>query len=186
MVKAEYSGNWGFLQRDSVEHEEYAEARSAEAREGKEQDGANDLLESILDRNNLNRAYKRVKRNHGAPGIDGMTVEEALPWLREHKETLLQSIREGNYMPAPVRRKAIPKPDGSGERKLGIPTVVDRVIQQAVAQKLQGIWEAEFSDASYGYRPKRSAQQAIQRVKKYAQEGYTCAVTVDLSKYFDT
>ena len=115
-----------------------------------------------------------------------MTVEEALPWLREHKETLLQSIREGIYTPAPVRRKAIPKPDGSGVRKLGIPTVVDRVIQQAVAQRLQGIWEAEFSDASYGYRPKRSAQQAIQRVKKYAQEGFTYAVLIDLSKYFDT
>ena len=186
MVKAEYPENRGFLQRDSVEHEEYVEARSAEARERKEQDGANDLLESILDRNNLNRAYKRVKRNHGAPGIDGMTVEEALPWLREHKETLLQSIREGRYTPAPVRRKAIPKPDGSGVRKLGIPTVVDRVIQQAVAQRLQGIWEAEFSDGSYGYRPKRSAQQAIQRVKKYAQEGFTYAVLIDLSKYFDT
>ena len=136
MVKAEYPRSRGFLQRDSVEHEEYAEARSAVLREEKERDGADDLLESILNRDNLNRAYKRVKRNHGAPGVDGMTVEEALPWLREHKEALLQSIREGKYMPAPVRRKAIPKPDGGGERKLGIPTVVDRVIQQAIAQKL--------------------------------------------------
>ena len=123
MVKAEYLRSRGFLQRDSVEHEEYAEARSAVLREEKERDGADDLLESILNRDNLNRAYKRVKRNHGAPGVDGMTVEEALPWLREHKEALLQSIREGKYMPAPVRRKAIPKPDGGGERKLGIPTV---------------------------------------------------------------
>ena len=122
-MKAEYPENRGFLQRDSVEHEEYAEARSAVLREEKERDGADDLLESILNRDNLNRAYKRVKRNHGAPGVDGMTVEEALPWLREHKEELLQSIREGKYMPAPVRRKAIPKPDGGGERKLGIPTV---------------------------------------------------------------
>ena len=110
-MKAEYPRSRGFLQRDSVEHEEYAEARSAVLREGKERDGADDLLESILNRDNLNRAYKRVKRNHGAPGVDGMTVEEALPWLREHKESLLQSIREGKYMPAPVRRKAIPKPD---------------------------------------------------------------------------
>ena len=186
MVKAEYPENRGFLQRDSVEHEEYAKARSAESQEGKERDGAEDLLEGILNRNNLNKAYKRVKRNHGAPGVDGMTVEEALPWLREHKESLLQSIREGKYKPAPVRRKAIPKPDGSGTRKLGIPTVVDRVIQQAIAQKLQSIWEAEFSDCSYGYRPKRSAQQAIGRVKEYAQEGYTYAVSIDLSKYFDT
>lgn len=185
-MKAEYPENRGFLQRDSVEHEEYAEAQSAAPRKGKERDGAGDLLESILDRANLNKAYKRVKSNHGAPGIDGMTVEEALPWLREHKESLLQSIREGKYKPLPVRRKVIPKPDGSGTRKLGIPTVVDRVIQQAIAQKLQEIWEAEFSECSYGYRPKRSAQQAIRRVKEYAQEGYTYAVSIDLSKYFDT
>ena len=127
-MKAEYQGNKDFLQRDSVEHKGYAEVQSTDRREGKERDGASDLLEAILDRDNLNRAYKRVKRNHGAAGIDGMTVEEALPWLKEHKEELLQSIRNGSYMPSPVRRKAIPKPDG-GVRKLGIPTVVDRVIQ---------------------------------------------------------
>ena len=97
----------------------------------------------------------------------------------------LQSIRDGSYMPSPVRRKEIPKPDG-GVRKLGIPTVVDRVIQQAIAQKLQSIWEPLFSDSSYGYRPKRSAQQAIQKAKEYAEEGYRYAISVDLSKYFDT
>ena len=176
----------GCPQRDSVEREEYAGARSSGAREGKERDGAEDLLEAILDRDNLNRAYKRVKGNHGAPGIDGMTVEEALPWLREHREELLQSIREGSYGPNPVRRKEIPKPDGSGVRKLGIPTVVDRIIQQAIAQRLQPIFEPLFSEGSYGYRPKRSAQQAIRRVKAYAERGYTHAVEVDLSKYFDT
>ena len=184
-MKAEYQGNEGFLQRDSVEHKGYAEARSTGLREEKERDGASDLLEAILDRDNLNRAYKRVKRNHGAAGIDGMTVEEALPWLKEHREELLRSIRNGSYMPSPVRRKEIPKPDG-GVRKLGIPTVVDRVIQQAIAQKLQSIWEPLFSDSSYGYRPKRSARQAIQKVKEYAEEGYRYAVSVDLSKYFDT
>ena len=184
-MKAEYQGNKGFLQRDSVEHKGYAEVQSTDRREGKERDGASDLLEAILDRDNLNRAYKRVKRNHGAAGIDGMTVEEALPWLKEHREELLQSIRDGSYMPSPVRRKAIPKPDG-GVRKLGIPTVVDRVIQQAIAQKLQSIWEPLFSNSSYGYRPRRSAQQAIQKVKEYAEEGYRYAVSVDLSKYFDT
>ncbi|HBC94702.1 MAG TPA: group II intron reverse transcriptase/maturase [Pelotomaculum sp.] len=176
----------GCLQRDSVERQEYAGAPSAGNREGKERDGAGDLLERILDRNNLNRAYKQVKRNHGAPGIDGMTVEEALPWLREHREELLQSIRNGEFKPNPVRRKEIPKPDGSGVRKLGIPTVVDRIIQQAIAQQLQPIFEPRFSDGSYGYRPKRSAQQAIRRVKEYAEQGYTHAVKVDLSKYFDT
>ena len=184
-MKAEYQGNEGFLQRDGVEHKGDAETQSTDRREGKERDSARDLLEAILDRDNLNRAYKRVKRNHGAAGIDGMTVEEALPWLREHREELLQSIRDGSYMPSPVRRKEIPKPDG-GVRKLGIPTVVDRVIQQAIAQRLQSIWEPLFSDSSYGYRPKRSAQQAIQKVKEYAEEGYRYAGSVDLSKYFDT
>ena len=163
--KAENRGNEGFLQRESVEHQGYAEARSTDRREGKERGGASGLLEAILDRNNLNRAYKRVKSNHGAAGIDGMSVEEALPWLKEHREELLQSIRDGSYEPSPVRRKEIPKPDG-GVRKLGIPTVVDRVIQQGIAQKLQNIWEPQFSDSSYGYRPKRSGQQAIQKVKE--------------------
>ena len=184
-MKAENRGNEGFLQRASVEHQGYAEARSTDRREGKERGGASDLLEAILDRDNLNRAYKRVKSNHGAAGIDGMSVEEALPWLKEHREELLQSIRDGSYEPSPVRRKEIPKPDG-GVRKLGIPTVVDRVIQQGIAQKLQNIWEPQFSDSSYGYRPKRSGQQAIQKVKEYAEAGYRYAVSVDLSKYFDT
>ena len=126
-----------------------------------------------------------MERNHGAPGIDGMTVEEALPWLKEHKEDLLESLRNGSYKPSPVRRKDIPKPDG-GTRQLGIPTVIDRIIQQAIAQILIPIYEPQFSDASYGYRPGRSAKEAIRKVKKYAEEGYTHAVQVDLSKYFDT
>ena len=184
-MNAEYRENKGFLQRDNVEHEGYAEVQSTDRREGKERDGASDLLGAILDRDNLNRAYKRVKRNHGAAGIDGMTVEEALPWLKEHREELLQSIRAGSYIPSPVRRKEIPKPDG-GVRKLGIPTVVDRVIQQAIAQKLQRIWEPLFSESSYGYRPQRSAQQAIRQVMRYAEQGYRYVVSVDLSKYFDT
>jgi len=185
-MTAKYCEEASYLQRESVERQEYAGAPSASNREGRERDGAEDLLESILSRDNLNKAYKQVKRNHGAPGIDGMTVEEALPWLREHKEELLQSIRAGTFRPNPVRRKEIPKPDGSGVRKLGIPTVIDRVIQQAIAQQLQPIFEPLFSDGSYGYRPKRSTQQAIRRVKQYAEQGYTHAVEVDLSKYFDT
>lgn len=123
-----------------------AGAQSVGGQEVKEQDGA-DLLERILSRDNLNRAYKRVKANKGAPGIDGMTVEQALPWLREHREELLETIRQGKYKPQPVRRKEIPKPDG-GVRKLGIPTVVDRIIQQAIAQQLTPIYEPLFSDNS--------------------------------------
>ncbi|SYX86907.1 RNA-dependent DNA polymerase (fragment) [Paenibacillus alvei] len=183
-MKAEYRK--GCRQRDSVEREGYAGARSIEAREGSERDGATDLMQHILDRDNLNRAYKQVKRNHGALGIDGMTVEAALPWLRENRDELLQSIRKGTYKPSPVRRNEIPKPDGSGVRKLGIPTVIDRVIQQAIAQQLQPLFEPLFSDGSYGYRPGRSAQQAIRKVKAYAEQGYGHAAEIDLSKYFDT
>ena len=164
MKKAEYPGNGGCPQRNSAEHEEYAGARSADRQETEETDGA-DLLERILSRGNLNRAYKRVKANKGAPGMD--------------------QIRSGKYKPQPVRRKEIPKPDG-GTRKLGIPTVVDRIIQQAIAQQLTPIFEPLFTDGSYGYRPGRSAQMAIQKVKEYAEQGYTTAVLIDLSKYFDT
>ncbi|WP_427179541.1 reverse transcriptase domain-containing protein [Paenibacillus sp. TC-CSREp1] len=183
-MKAEYRK--GCRQRDGVERERYVGARSIETRESRERDGAKDLMERILNRDNLNRAYKQVKRNQGAPGIDGMTVEAALPWLRENREELLYSILEGNYKPSPVRRKEIPKPDGSGVRKLGIPTVIDRVIQQAIAQQLQPLFEPMFSDGSYGYRPGRSAQQAIRKVKAYAEQGYGHAVEIDLAKYFDT
>ena len=184
MKNAEYFQEEGFLQRDSAEHEEYAGAQSAGGREGKEADGA-DLLERILSRENLNKAYKRVRAKKGAPGIDGMTVEDALPWFRQHRKELLDSIQAGKYKPQPVRRKEIPKPDG-GVRELGIPTVIDRVIQQAIAQQLNPIFEPRFKDGSYGYRPNRSAQQAIQKVKEYAEQGYTTAVEIDLSKYFDT
>ncbi|MDH6372896.1 RNA-directed DNA polymerase [Paenibacillus sp. PastF-3] len=169
-----------------MEREEYAGARSAGTRESEERDGVTDLLKQILNRDNLNRAYKQVKRNHGAPGIDGMTVEDALPWLQEHRDELLQNIQEDRYKPSPVRRKEIPKPDGSGVRKLGIPTVIDRIIQQAIAQQLQPLFEPLFSEGSYGYRPGRSAQQAISKVKEYAKQGYGYAVEIDLSKYFDT
>ena len=183
-MKAEYIGNDGFLQRDSVEHKEYAEAYSANSREVEEKDGAN-LLEKVLNRDNLNKAYKRVKANKGASGVDGMTVNEAGSWLKEHKGELLEQIREGKYKSSPVRRVEIPK-DNGGVRKLGIPTVIDRIIQQAIAQVLIPIYEPKFSDGSYGYRPNRSAKDAIVKVKEYADQGYKYAVCLDLSKYFDT
>lgn len=183
-MTAKYCSNTGCPQRDSTECKEYVGAPNVNPRDRKERTSAR-LLDRILQRDNLNRAYLQVERNYGAPGIDGMTVKEALPWLKEHKEELLESIRNGSYKPSPVRRKDIPKPDG-GTRQLGIPTVIDRVIQQAIAQILIPIYEPQFSDASYGYRPGRNAKQAIRKVKKYAEEGYTHAVQVDLSKYFDT
>ena len=174
------------LQRDSAERKGYVRAHRSFNRIWKERDSAEpDILGKILERDNLNRAYKRVKANKGAPGIDGMTVEEALPWLKEHNHELVLKIRSGHYTPSPVRRVEIPKPDG-GVRKLGIPTVIDRIIQQAMAQQLMPIYEPLFSDGSYGYRPGRSAKEAILKIKEYAEQGYTRAVVLDLSKYFDT
>ena len=175
----------GCQQTDSVERERYAGAPSTGSPDNRERNGATDLLGRILHRDNLNHAYKQVKRNHGAPGEDGMTVEAALPWLKEHIEELLQKLRDGKYTTSPVRRKEISKPDG-GIRQLGIPTVIDRVIQQAIAQVLQPIYEPLFADGSYGYRPNRSAQQAIRQIMSYAEQGCGFAVVIDLSKYFDT
>ena len=176
----------GCSQRDNAEHEGYAKASRSFNRIWKERDSAQPrLLEAILYKDNFNRAYKRVKANKGAPGIDGMSVEEALPYLREHQKELTDRIYRGKYTPSPVRRVEIPKPDG-GVRKLGIPTVIDRTIQQAIAQQLIPLYEPLFIETSYGYRPNKSAKDAIQKVKEYAEQGYTFAVTLDLSKYFDT
>lgn len=145
-------------QRDSTECEGYAGAQSAVQPGNEETAGrSQNLLEAILYRDNLNRAYKRVKANKGAPGVDGMTVEEALPWLKEHGKEMTEAIRSEKYKPTAVRRKEIPKPDG-GVRKLGIPTVKDRIVQQAIAQQLMPQYEPKFSEGSYGYRPGRSAQ----------------------------
>lgn len=148
-------------------------------------DGAENLLERILDRNNINQAYLRVKRNGGAAGIDGMTVDEMLPYLREHREELLEELYLGKYKPKAVLRVEIPKSDG-GKRMLGIPTVIDRMLQQAIVQVLQSIFEPTFSESSYGFRPKRRAGQAIQKAVEYYDDGYTQVVDIDLAKYFDT
>jgi len=173
-------------QRNSPEGKKYVRAHRSFNRIWKERNSAQpDLLERILDRDNLNRAYKRVKANKGAPGIDGMTIRDAFLWLKEHNHELIERIKRGRYTPSPVRRKAIPKPDG-GVRKLGIPTIIDRIIQQAMAQQMMPILEPQFSDSSYGYRPGRSAKDAVKQVKEYAEQGYTSAVVLDLSKYFDT
>ena len=166
-MKTEHTNNGGFLQMDSVEHERYAEAYSTNGREAEEKDGAG-LLEKVLDRDNLNIAYKRVKANKGASGVGGMTVNEAGSWLKENKGELLEKIRNGKYKPSPVRRVEIPKNNG-GVRKLGIPTVIDRIIQQAIAQVLTPIYEPKFSEGSYGYRSNRSAKDAIAKVKDYAE-----------------
>jgi group II intron reverse transcriptase/maturase len=143
------------------------------------------LLEQILSPANLNRAFKRVRSNRGSGGVDKMEVESLRDYLVEHKDGLIQSILDGKYRPNPVRRVEIPKENGK-KRSLGIPTVVDRVIQQAIAQVLSPIYEKQFSANSYGFRPGRNAHQALGRCRNYITEGYTYAVDMDLEKFFDT
>ena len=143
------------------------------------------LLEFILSPNNLNQAYLQVKRNKGAGGIDKMEVESLKDYLVRHKDELVKSILEGKYQPNPVRRVEIPKENGK-TRQLGIPTVVDRVIQQSISQVLSQIYEKQFSDMSYGFRPRRSAHQALRTCQKNITEGYIWSVDMDLEKFFDT
>jgi len=144
------------------------------------------LLKRIISRDNMNVAYLKVKSNRGAGGVDKMSVDELLPYLREHRLSLLQQIRDGKYKPNPVRRVEIPKEERGKARKLGIPTVVDRVIQQAIAQVLTPIYEPQFSEASFGFRPKRGAHDALKTCQRYADEGYVYVVDMDLEKFFDT
>lgn len=144
-----------------------------------------ELLEKILEKGNLNEAYKRVYANKGASGVDGVTVEELLDYLREHKAGILESIRTRKYKPQPVRRVEIPKDNGK-KRQLGIPTVVDRVIQQAISQVLTPIYEEQFSNSSYGFRPNRSCEMAIIRSLELLNDGYDWIVDIDLERFFDT
>lgn len=143
------------------------------------------MLEYILAPANLNRAYGQVKANKGSGGIDRMDVERLLPYLREHRDELTESLLGGRYRPNPVRRVEIPK-DGGKTRQLGIPTVVDRVIQQSIAQVLSLVYEPKFSESSYGFRPRRSTHQAVQRAQEIINGGHKYCVDLDLEKFFDT
>ena len=142
------------------------------------------LLEAILNRDNMALAYKKVIANKGAGGVDGIGVEEIDAYLKENWSEIREKIRNRKYKPQPVRRVEIPKPNG-GVRNLGIPTVVDRIIEQAIAQKLTPMCEPLFSEYSYGFRPKRSAQQAVMKLLEYFNDGYTYIVDIDLEKFFD-
>ena len=142
------------------------------------------LLEKVLDRTNVLAAYKRVKSNGGAAGIDGMTVEELMPFCQKNWARIRQELLDGTYHPQPVRKVDIPKPDG-GTRTLGIPTVMDRLIQQALLQVLQPKWDPTFSEDSFGYRPGRSAQQAVVRAQQHIRAGNRWVVDLDLEKFFD-
>ena len=179
----------GHLQMVSAERKEYAEA-SACSRIAENTDIITDLqttglLEEILSDDNLNEAYKKVKSNKGAGGVDGMDVEELLTYLRKHGRDLNQQIMDGKYKPNPVRRVEIPKEEKGKFRKLGIPTVVDRVYQQAIAQVLSPIFEKQFSENSFGFRPKRGAHDALKQCQQNANDGYIYVVDMDLEKFFD-
>jgi RNA-directed DNA polymerase len=166
-------------------------AKRDEERQVKEASSTDDsltvrLMEKIVEPSNLNRAYKRVKANKGAAGVDGMTVDKMSAFIARHKEEVIQSLLNGNYRPKPVKEVEIPKPGKTEEtRKLGIPCVIDRVIQQAIVQVIQPIYEREFSDSSYGFRPGRSAHQAVKRAQGYVQSGHRIVVDIDLEKFFD-
>ena len=146
----------------------------------------NQLMEEVCERENLKRALQRVKANKGSPGIDGMTVEELPGYLQQHWPAIREQLLSGTYAPQPVRRVEIAKPDGSGMRKLGIPTTLDRFVQQAVLQVLQRQWDPTFSEHSYGFRPGRSAHQAVAQAQKNIAEGYSWVVDLDLEKFLDT
>jgi len=143
-----------------------------------------ELMSAVLERGNLMRAYERVLRNKGAPGVDGMTVADLKPYLKTHWPVLREQLREGRYRPSPVRKVEIPKL-GGGKRMLGIPTVLDRLIQQALHQVLSPVFEPTFSSHSYGFRPGRSAAQAVQQARSYIEEGRRWVVDADLEQFFD-
>ena len=179
-----------YLQMVSAEQREHAEAfdytRITEKSSVITDFWTANLLELIIRKDNLNEAYLRVKKNKGAGGIDGMRVDELLPYLRANGEKLVQEIRNGCYKPNPVRRVEIPKETKGEVRKLGVPTVVDRVIQQAIAQELTSIYEPLFSENSFGFRPKRGQHDALRQCQKYVNDGYVFVVDMDLEKFFDS
>jgi RNA-directed DNA polymerase len=151
---------------------------------GRTKPEAQRLMEAVVERSNMLCAYERVVKNQGAPGVDGLTVDEFKPWLQAHWPSIRQALLAGEYLPAAVRKVEIPKPQG-GVRTLGIPTVLDRLIQQALHQVLQPQFEPEFSKSSYGFRPGRNAHQAVQAARSYMAEGKRWVVDLDLEKFFD-
>ena len=179
-----------YLQMVSAEQKEHAEVpvyqRITENNHIITDFWTDNLLELILRKDNLNKAYKKVKSNKGKGGIDGMQVDGLLPYLKENQSEIIREIREGKYKPNPVRRVEIPKEEKGRVRKLGIPTVVDRLVQQAITQELTQLFEPQFSENSYGFRPGRSQHDALRACKKNVDEGYVYVVSVDLEKFFDT
>ena len=182
--------NEDYPQMVSAEQKEYAEVsacqRIAENNRIITDFQTDGLLEKILQPANLNNAYKKVKSNKGAGGVDGMSVDELLPFLRDNQVQLIQQLKDGKYKPNPVRRVEIPKETKGEFRKLGVPTVVDRVFQQAITQVLSPIYEEQFSENSFGFRPKRGAHDALKQCQQNVNDGYVYVVDMDLEKFFDT
>ena len=179
-----------YLQMVSAEQKEYAEV-SAHQRIAENNDIITDfqtdnLMEQILHKDNLNKAYKKVKSNKGAAGVDGMSVDELLGFLRDNQKQLIQQIKDGKYKPNPVRRVEIPKETKGEFKKLGVPTVVDRVFQQAITQVLSPIYEKQFSENSFGFQPNRGAHDALKQCQTNVNDGYVYVVDMDLEKFFDT
>ena len=185
-----------YLQMVSTESKEYAEVSACQRIALRTSSHLNNriitdfqtdgLLEKILQPANLNHAYKKVKSNKGAGGVDGMSVDELLPFLRDNQVQLIQQLKDGKYRPNPVRRVEIPKETKGEFRKLGVPTVVDRVFQQAITQVLSPIYEEQFSENSFGFRPKRGAHDALKQCQQNVNDGYVYVVDMDLEKFFDT
>lgn len=179
-----------YLQMVSAEQKEYAEV-SAHQRIAENNDIITDfqmdkLMEKILTNDNLNKAFKKVKSNKGAGGVDGMDVDELLSYLKDNGKQLKQQLMEGKYKPNPVRRIEIPKETKGEYRKLGVPTVVDRVIQQAITQELMPIYEEQFSENRFGFRPQKGQHDALRQCQKNVNDGYVYVVDMDLEKFFDT
>ncbi|MCJ7843677.1 reverse transcriptase domain-containing protein, partial [Lederbergia sp. NSJ-179] len=176
--------NNDYSQRNKLEAEKYAKVCSPVFNEIDRQDGI-DLIDKVIDNNNLFNACKKVKANKGAPGIDGMTVHELFEHVSQYLKPLKKKLKDGTYQPLPVKRVEIPKEDGS-KRKLGIPCVRDRMVQQAIYQVIGGLIDPYFSESSYGFRPKRNQHQAIGKSIEYYKQGYRVVVDCDLKSYFDT
>src|SRR6266567_6788044 len=186
-------------QRQNVQGElDFSSPPAGEAREARREEtestpamhapespaSTNRLMEEVCERENLKEALRQVKGNKGSAGVDGITVNQLTDYLKQHWPVIREQLLSGTYEPKPVRRVEIPKPDG-GVRKLGIPTVLDRLIQQAVMQVLQRQWDSTFSDHSYGFRPGRSAHQAVAQAQQYIAAGYGWVIDLDLEKFFD-
>ena len=174
-----------YPQENRMESEGNGGVCSISCGETERKDGVYNLIDKIVSHDNLNRAYKRVKSNKGSAGIDEMEVEQLLGHLVMNKKSIISQIRDGSYEPKPVKRVLIDKEDGS-KRKLGVPTVTDRFVQQAISQVIEMVVDPTFSDLSFGFRPRRSAHDAMKRAKEYYEDGYRTVVDIDMKQYFDT